>query len=984
MNKVTLLKVFTLTIFILFLLWMLDLLPLSFLSYFSKKIKSSDIATSINYPALVGTDQSAPEFMLTPELKQLQKMPYDDETYNLTYKTFLYNSHIKNAYLLALIAVAKRPGDLVWHERLAQTATWAGDYNTGMKEWLYVAQHASDIKIILQAGTVAKTLGYDQVTAAILKIYLLKKPDSPHELIQLATAQNNLGHPQQALLTLDLLNKKFPSVESYELTAHIYEGIDQTNKALIAWEQLDKNFGPHLKSIMAQAEIYYSRLQLNKALEVLKQGIPVAKETDIGFWESIANLSWKTGNKTLAILSLSQLLNDSSSLINLIEIEQKSAPQHALNHSLRGWSQFHLMLFFSKALLLSQQLKSWDIVVQLMLSLNNQQLQEAQKNQVYWDALVAMYDAVNDKEAEKAVLLEGMQLHPEMPQLRVNLLFLLITKGDLLWVKALMQEGYETNTWNDPLFWKVYADAFELLNQFYASILLFQQHLFSNLHNDQILIDYGHLLEKMKLNQEAHTLWSNLWHYALSRAYKETTLSKQSIDTLSQIAPYFVSGTAQVSLLNGLFTQALSDQDLIILLNWMVARNYFELISYFKSYYFNNNLPSWAGTNLALAHNDWPTLQKSLKNSNKAWSRADLINAAVRTENTPLAIDLAFSELTERPLAHEIYDEFTQYAIANTNYVDLTQEYEKFVNVAGPRTKLNGQIRLTNALRLQPSLSVWGVKTTNAATITNVPAQDIHALVKLNQKIHRGHVNYILGYRKDLGRFVPASVDMDYQLASKWTTLLKLGFNQENYQNAYMREGGVQDQLNLGLKGTLTKYDSLQVEWQGLNYYSQDRHYLADGYIWEGLYEHKFWLSYPDYTFGLFGNLYHFNRNGSYGGDITSFFPPLPPDDQNNLVDAAIANAANYQQIIPNNYKEGGFTFSFGNAILDYSRRWRPYMWAALYYNTITLVSNDIKLGLNGCVFGADSLLIYAERGTAQSIQNQTNYMLGMRYRIYY
>lgn len=977
MNKIRLAKILGLMLFFLFLLWMLDLLPFNLPSF--NPIKN---ATKPPYPRL--EDQMASQFIWSPELKELQKRPYDEEVYNQTYQTLLFNSHIEDAYHLALIAVSKKPKDFRWHERLAQTATWVGDYNTGMKEWLYVAGHTNNLNTIKQAAETARILGYDIVAVAILKIYLLKKPDSPEELLALAKAQNNIDQPQQALVTLEHLNNKYPSLAGYELTAIIYQDTMQWKKAIHTWELLEKKFGPHIKSAMALAEIYYSGKHFTQALNALKKAIPVAEEKDEDFWHAIANLAWKTGDRNLAILSYSKMLITTSSLINLIGLEEQNHPELALRYGLQGWSKYHLMLFFTKSIYLAQQLKEWNTVNQLILSLNPKQRQEAQKNLVYWEVQANRYEALNDKEAQMAILLEGLKLHPEMYQLEVNLLFLLITKGELKWVKILMEAGYENNSWDTDAFWKVYADAFELLNQFYASIMLYHQHILNDLKNDQMLIDYGHLLEKMKLFQESYDFWTSLWQHSLARARKETVFNKETIQTLSQIAPYFTSGTTQIILLSELFANVIDQHDLVILLNWMVPRNYFELISYFKSYYFDNQLPSWAGTNLALAHNDWPTLQNYLKNADKSWSRADLINAAVRTENTPLAIDLAFSELTERPLAHEIYTEYTLYATNETNNLEITQEYEKFVNVAGPRTKVSGQFRLTPSLRLIPTLSVWTVKSTNQSIITHVPKHDSQALMKLKQKIHRGTVNYILGYRNDLAAFVPASVDMDYQLASRWIALLKLGFNQENYQNAYMREGGVQDQLNLGLKNNVTKYDTLQVEWLGLNYYSQDRHYLADGYIWEGLYEHKFWLSYPDFTLGLFGNLYHFNRNGSYGGDITTMFPSLPPDQQNNPAQVASTEAANYQQIIPNNYSEGGFTFSFGNTLLDYSHRWRPYMWAALYYNTITALSNNIKLGLSGTVFGADSLLLYAERGTAQATQNQTNYMLGMRYRVYY
>jgi predicted Zn-dependent protease len=947
-------------------------------------LNANKIEKPINFNPVSGINALAATPQLSNELVQLKKLPYDDETYQLTYKTLIYNSHILDAYNLALIAVNKQPDDISWHEKLAQTATWVGDYNTGMKEWLYVAQHSQNSDTLKKAANIAKLLGYDIVSVAILKIYLANKPTDIAETINLAYAENRINKPEEALSTLKKLNATQPTRASYELMANIYQDIDQWDNALITWDKINKHFGPTIQTIMAQAKIYYTQKKFPQALLALKQGVTIAKSTDTEFWRTLAMLAWLLNNKPLAILGYAHFSNEKSSLFNLIELERLSHPEKALAYSLKGWNKFKQMDFFSNALYLASQDKRWDIVNELFNNLTPEQAHKAQSTLGFWEVKANMYGALGANDLQINILTQGIKRHPEMKELRVNLLFVLMNRGDLRWVKLLMQDGYENNLWRDSVSWKVYADAFSVLNKFYAALIMYQENLFENLQYDQLLIDYSHILEKIKLDQQAYNLWEYLWNRTLDQLEQTPSFNKKIYQTLSQVAPYFVSGTLQVQLLNTLFYSDLDEQDMVIILNWIVPRNYFELITYFKSYYFNNILPAWAGTNLALAHNDLPTLQQMLEHANKSWSRGDLINAAVRMENTPLAVDLAFAELTERPSASEIYTEFTQYGLANANFVSAGEEYEKFVNVAGPRTKIETKFRLTNTWRMRPSISLWRVHSTAPNTITNVPNEDILAKVKFDQKIHRGKIIYNLGYRKDLNGFIPASIDAEYKIAAKWTALIKLGYNQENFQNAYMREGGVQDQANIGLLGNLTKYDSIILQLQGLNYYSQDRHYLADGFILEGLYEHKLWLTYPDYTIGLFGNIYQFNRNGSFGGDVTTLFPTLTPDIQTNPNLLASANEAYYQELIPNNYSEGGFNFSFGNTILEYTHAWRPYLWASLYYNSVTALSNDIKIGINGSLFGRDSLLIYGERGTALSTQNQTNYMLGMRYMLYY
>jgi polysaccharide biosynthesis protein PelB len=241
-----------------------------------------------------------------------------------------------------------------------------------------------------------------------------------------------------------------------------------------------------------------------------------------------------------------------------------------------------------------------------------------------------------------------------------------------------------------------------------------------------------------------------------------------------------------------------------------------------------------------------------------------------------------------------------------------------------------------------------------------------------------------LGYRKALSGFIPASIDIFYELGHQWTANLELGYNQEVYENSYLLIGGVQDQIDLVLDNKITQRDLLTIEALGHTYYSQDRHYLSSGFNLFGTLQHKFYLTYPDYTLGAFGHLFHYDRNGSFGGNITTLFPNLVPSQIPDLSDLPLIRRQDYKLLIPPSYREAGAYFSFGDSIQEYSHRWRPYLWASLFYNSITRLSNNVRGGLNGTIFGRDSLLIYLERGSAPSVANAISYKIGARYKIYF
>ena len=926
---------------------------------------------------------------------RFKKTPYDDEAIKLIFQIYSYNAKIKAAYQWALIAVSNKPDDLTWHAKLAKTATWIGDYNTAMKEWLYIVKHEKNMKIIKNAISIARTLGYFQVLAEMLKINIGMDPNDVPAILELARVQHRIGASEQALLTLQKLNIKHPNQIADEYSALIYQDLRQWDNALKTWQKIDKKYGYNTKSAMAQATIYYTKGQFEQAVEILKKGIPSARKSDKEFWETSAHLAWIINDRQFAILSYSQDLTDTSHLLRLIELEKLVNPQHALNYGLKGWAQSQNPLFFFDVLYLAQQLNQWKTISNVYTNLTAYQLKTVKKTPLFWKTLADLYAGVGMEPLQREVLIQGIMLHPGFQLLKSDLLWLVTTNGELQRMKILLETWYEQNLINSPELWHTFAESLGVLNQVYTALSLYQHHLLQDAQNFQIIMDYTNLLQKARRYRQSYDVRQYLWDRIVSRFNQHIPLDEDAIRTLSQLSSYFVSGTYQVQLLNMLMKHPTNSQNLNMLLNWLVQKNYFDLMTFFKTYYMNNKLPARIEIYLALVKNDLPALQKILQQPDTTsqpdrtsqpdgtWPRGDYINAAVRLENTPLANELAFSELSERPLAHEIYEEFTKFGLLDANNARLSQEYEQFIDLVGPRTKFDTKRRLTNTWAMRPYISEWEVRSNNSS-IVNVPSQDFQTGVKLDQRIHRGNVTYQLGYRKALNAFSPLGVDLNYLVASRLDAKLMFGFNQEIYQTSYLRIGGVQDRLGLRLNYNVEQYDVLQTELQGFNYYSQDRHYLANGYLLHGEYSHRFWITYPDFTVGVFGNIYGFNRNGSYGGDVTTLFPALTPQQQSNPTLVANTQAANYALLVPDTYKEAGCVFSFGNTILDYTHDWRPYFWGTVFYNTLVGTAYDIRLGVNGSVWGQDSLLFYAERGISPAVANSVNEMIGLRYTLFY
>jgi hypothetical protein len=924
----------------------------------------------------------------------LKRIPFENHRFKLLFNIQLYQSSIQTAYEIALIALTYRPHDLYWHQKLAETATWVGQYNQAIAQWLYVVEHDPHKEDILHAIWMAKLLGYDQVVVKMYKIYNEKHPLDSKALLQLADEENRVGHPEEAILLLQQLRDTPPGSrdqvgrsqlfkESSERLATIYQDTGQWDKAIQTWALINQEGEPNIKNLMAQASINYDRGQLKEAIKVLVQGIPTAKQDDHEFWETIGELAWMQNDRPIAILAYTQDLKNTAHLLRLIDLHRHTDPQQALNYSLQGWTRFRSSLFLFDTLYLAAQLNQWPTLNHLLSHLSPEEWLQISESQIFWEAEANQYASLGMESEQKAVLAQGIIQHPELQQLKADLLWLIMGTGAINTLKILMSTWLDSDRLNHPILWHVFAEGFALFNHNELALAIYQAHLFEPQTDDQIIIDYANLLEKTGHGNEAYILRQALWKKLLIELTKAGDTSDKRRQSLAQLAPYVVSGTEQMQLFNALMRPPEDPDHLNIMLNWLMQQNLYPLVQWLKTQQLFVPFSDRIELFLALIRNDGPTLQRLLEHVDRTWPRADRLNAAIRLENTTLAEQLGFEELSERPLATEIHTEFTQYALADANALSIAEENEQFIDLKGFRTKLNGAFRLNNTWKIHPYVSVWDVRSTNNL-ITNVPNNDLDTGVQLDQKIHRGLITYNLGYRQALTGFAPIGARLNYRLDSRWFLNLDLGLNQRIAQTAYLYIGGVQDQITANFIYNAAKYDTVQTSIQAYNYYSQDRHYLSNGFYLHGLYEHKFYLNYPDFTVGIFADTYQFNPNGSYGGDITRLFPALTPEQQSNPSTLASINQANYQQIIPPSYSEGGLIVSFGNTILDYSHTLRPYLWTRLFYNTYVGISYETKVGLNTMVLGRDSLLLYFERGTSQAVSNAVTQTVGVRYASYF
>lgn len=967
------------------------------------------VALASNQPAIAEKylylELSIPTGNLLGFQERLADIPFDTKVSTLLYETTLYNKQLKEAYIIAEWGIRHDPQSLIWHQRLAQIALWNSHYNQAVREWLYLFNHAKRRAVRKQAVDMIRSLGFDSVLCTMLEAELKKNPQNLKIVIEIATARNSLGEPEQALKLLNrylnnparyFAKNKDLLRQAYALKGNIYKDMGQWDKAIAVYEKRSQLLGNDAIGAIAEAKMYYEKRDLASAEASLRRVMFKVPPKNREFWAILAELAWATNDRKAALLAYHHYQEPPQSLIQVIELNRVSSPKKALKISLDAFKRYPLDIFLGNVLTFASAQNDMGTFLALLPMLSHKTRVIAEQIPIYWQMLGRLYANQQQFNQQETLLWSVVQRDPQFAILKQDVFWLALAQGKSAVVKVLLGLWYPQDL---TALWYPMAEGFNLENALHASLSLYQYYLteiatiemgrdrcaknrFDEASYLQMLLDYGNLLVKNHQNKSAYVLRDSTWVWVLQHAQDiENPLITHQI--LEQLSAYFVSGTTQWWLNLGLLNHVENDQSLSLAMNWFLQNKMIDWILWTKNTYPQILVPDRIRLSVALAQNDTQTLQDIQAKPLQTKPRAEHIQAAIRLENTAAAETLSFEEMRERPEAYEAYKEFVPVALLDANHVGAWGEEESFINIEGMRAKAEVRQRLTRSWAIKPYASDWFVKSSDPTQIINVP-EDKRVGFKLQQKIHRGQVVYDVQYRDALNQFVPADVEMNYQLSARWQTILNMGVNQENYQTSYMRIGGVQDQVTAKLIGQLDKYTMLYTEAEGINYFSQNRHYLGDGLALHGAMAYKFWLSYPDYTVGAFTDLYFLRRNGSFSGDTLTLFPALSPLITSNPTQLALARDLQYQQLIPNSYYQGGVQFSFGESIQDYSSSLKPYFVGRLYYNTLTRLSNEVKLGVNTAVFGRDSLLIYLEHGTAPAVAAASTSKIGARYIIYF
>ena len=907
-------------------------------------------------------------------------LKYEDQTFELAYKTFIYNNNATDAFYLALIAINKKPNAIIWRERLAQTAIWSGHVDVALEQMIYLIIKKKQDQYLPQAIKIATDTNRLDVLIPLFEYQNKREPSNITIISHLALAYDQIGEPNRAINFLQKNYQMYPHANLLQQIAHIYEELGDDQEQLRLITQISNQYGLSLPNVLDAAEIEYSHTKLQAAMNWLKRLKAPKLIADPKYIDTKAKLAWiigddKSGHEAYLHLYKTHTI-DSEGIERLLLLQPKDQMRQTLEIAVTAWKKFQNVQAFLIATDIAIQLRNWSVLYNLYSSpINKIARQQLDKNSQFWYAQSLLLQKAGEYGASRELMLNAASTHPNNNDIRLSALNFIVDQVSLFFPehdpKLLMnlliywQDKVQlSDEWED-----IYVRALVLLNQPILALRIVQLDTHRS-HTIAWYNSYAQLLETFDYNKSARFIYVANWRTANQHLSDYDKDDHDFWSTYNELAVIFAPVSISYPLSSYLAAAQLSPDAADPLTAWAIEHNNYELAAYMAAYFYPDAPPASTALRLAVMRNDRSTILILLTNMPEILPRKESVDAAQQINAIPLSQQIAHDAMVDLPNS-ENYKLMQDAFLQSASYIKANAEYEQFGPLQGPRGRFGLNYFYSNTWRYNLYGSIWEPWSNNTGDIATYPyIEKILGLMIVYQQ-NGSHLNLDIAEHHFLYYFYSAELSGDQRLTSKLSVSGKLGYNQRSTLDTFMLVAGVQDELIGNLNYDWTARDTVVGSIELDSYRLQDRTTLGRGTLFSGEYNHKIWLDYPDYTLQLNGSINRFSHTHSLIQGRALII--IPNDVQ--------VSAENF---LTQNYWQVGFNFIFGDELREgYTHAWRPYANLGVLYASTSGYGTDVDAGIAGSVIGRDKLSIYYTRSSSTQGQSQVNFMIGLQYLMY-
>lgn len=484
-------------------------------------------------------------------------LPFDDESYTLSYNIFLANRNLVDARLLAQSAVRQQPGSASWYKRLAEVSEWSNAPDQALSAWQNYARISGDeagwdAVLRLSQGTFLQ--GPQQ---AALEHKLRADPGNQKWLDLLLSQSETVGNPQRAAELLEARLRSGNRAPQYaaqrerefQLLAGVYERSGDDAQALATLRRAQAEFGPKASYALLIANQLYRRGRIEEAMLALQEAAPVTPADNGEFWRTHAEVARFLQQDEVARDSYRRLLSSNqqneADITNMIALIEDDQPLAAANLAEFGYAQSGKSQFATQAL--TDRMRALDSrgAQAFLDQLSAAAVTKLERNGNFLAARAEVRQANRNIKGAASDLRAALVISPDDSNLRAGLIWTLIAQRDTEGLKRALRL-WSADAENNALMWGPFAAANMSLNRQPTALHWFRKSGF--LKNDYLwLLNYAECLEANSQPDLAWRIrrraWIDLRKADVLRNANPGQL-RDIRDRLASLAPLFMQSDA--------------------------------------------------------------------------------------------------------------------------------------------------------------------------------------------------------------------------------------------------------------------------------------------------------------------------------------------------------------------------------------------------------------------------------------------------------
>lgn len=940
---------------------------------------------------------------------------------DLAYKVFLQSSRLREAEDLARSALARDPGSVVWHERLAQVATWNNRPRVALDAFLWLAKTRNDEASWQQVLRFAPALGDDGALLAALQHELAAggaKADRRRQLEWIdayVAIEARRANPSAAIRFLAMQAHGTLRQPVLERIAALAERTADDAFALRTWRTLEREYGPSLAYATKIAVALYGQRRYAEALAELDVAKSVAAPGDVPFWRLYATLG-KLAERPAAVVEGSRHVlasgretpTDLEQMIDALDAQPLDAGRVA-EFALRRTGELRDL---RRAVYYYTRAHAYERIAALLDSLTPAQVARAERDPEYLMARSQYWRHVGEPARALGDVRAVLRLEPDNADAQTALIWLLNDTGSDAELRTALRT-YRSHARGDSPLTAAYAAAWLRLGDARAALYFLRMNAPSHRADPLWRLAVADAVELAGQIDEAWRIRRAIWvalrreridrrrppqltpdeydmarvrFIALTDRFAGSDASKRLlIELLREGEPVNAAPAAQapmdlgdLSMLPPATAQALARQDAHYsaaareaMLAWSESHGAYDFERDWLAWRYTQRLaqPSYVNAALALADDDPAALSKMLDDPADPLPLPTRIAAQQRTGRTEAAQRDAFEAQNLLPDNDAMHATLVDTILPTAQAIAPGLRYLH----TGPLSFVEGSIGA--GIRITPTLAFafrYVDRTQQGDdSLPGVPGKDRNFEAVLRRYGGFDRETLVIGRRNALRDLTTLRLEGALFEGRPLSFSFALGRNQEATESTQLQVGGTKDNAVAAVAFQPDPHIFTRARVEFARFFGQDRSYLGHGTLITADAGYKLRVGYPDYTIRFAVTHGEYTANGTPGAQLRQLLPAGTP------------LAAS--QFMPSTFTQVALLVSFGNGLLDgYSRGWRPFLEVGPLYDTRAGWGKRVSVGLVGSVFGGDQLGIYVTHASASQNQSTPFTEVGIRYRWMY